>query len=857
MSQNANQNHRSDLMVGQLREQIEDQLAFLPRGTTIRRGKAIELALTHGAEGLTIDKLNRMIKLGLVRPNREDRGGRVLLEFSRDDIRDIVLIQKLRQGCTETEGEKNSYAWIASHLQDQTKSYQGPQSEGEMPQTDVFLPTQVKRGLVYLRSRTLGMCLTWLFRGRIPVGALVIVRRREYKGQQLPAGTASYQYELEEFVDIDGCLGDIRASDLVCHVSPEGELLHHEITNLNPFSSRQWHHWRVDCGSPRRQFDFVVAVSPASLASDCLGGLLDSETALLFASLLEVCFLHEKALQPSNAVEDTNPDFTTPLQAILYVLPELSPIWQYCAVFLPDLHDPSHLRLAATSPHFPAELRRDLSIQAGQLLTGWAYQFGYPVTVLQTTGIADPRLAHQDEERATAAIALPTRVANEPNGVLYVGTRASLDADTPAFSDAEIRLLRMVADILGEIAERNRIRVNGERMALRVIQEPTRHTRPWIEYKAEVQSAIQQALMDEQPHETSNILHVTALRLEGYALMAENNIQVAHWAADHIRDVTHRFFLEHLGVAPSMFDRYERNPAEFVCLVPSIHLTDEEDRIFRDKLRRVLSSLRVSFRVHEPTQVHCYVWSMPFRLAGLRKQVKQRDLRDGLRHVVGKTVRETQDALMVLPFIEKGHRYEEQGSSPQALDQYSRAHDLVPENLYIMRHVAKSLTSMGDYRGAVHWWRRVTAAHKHPSHYRRLGHVLACLGEFEAAIACYETALTMNAKDSTCYSEWADILMLQGKTSEAIKKYRQAQLYDEDNADFYLARIAEAHFEQKTYRDAQNFVNLLLVRDPENQNAKRLTLQVLQHSEPKLLGEGLETEVVEGILEECQTLVSQ
>ena len=160
MSQNANQNRRSDLMVGQLREQIEDQLAYLPRGTTIRRGKAIELALTHGAAGLTIDKLNRMIKLGLVRPNREDRGGRVLLEFSRDDIRDIVLIQKLRQGCTETEGEKNSYAWIASHLQDQTKSYQGPQSEGEMPQTDVFLPTQVKRGLVYLRSRTLGMCLT-------------------------------------------------------------------------------------------------------------------------------------------------------------------------------------------------------------------------------------------------------------------------------------------------------------------------------------------------------------------------------------------------------------------------------------------------------------------------------------------------------------------------------------------------------------------------------------------------------------------------------------------------------------------------------------------------------------------------
>ena len=837
--------------------QIDDRLSHLERSKGVHTGSALDIARRHGATNVSLDKLRYVITLGLVQPVREKVGERCFYVFHRQHIRDIILIQTLREGYSDALGQSLTYTQIGSLLRDSRRAARAEISrdwdDAPLHEVEVVI-SQADRGLVMLGSHVLGRCLAWLFRGQIPESPAVVVRRRSSEISDSSPGRISCSHELRDFPTMDDLLGDLRADDLVYYVSPEGEALRHPIESLLPYHSLMWHHWTITRVNPRCDYDLVVGLPRPGATRNQVRLLSDETAARFLALLLEVCFLK---MEPEGS-EETRPlvgrrerRIRTPLSVIIHLLPDLSPVWQYCVIFVPDRRDPSRLRTAASSEHFVPNYPEEAIVEMGQLLSGWAYEHGYPVVVQRTTGPDDPRMCGQNSERAKAAIAIPTRAAGEINGVLYVGTREPLDPHSSAFSGSEVRLLQMLADILGEIIERNRIRACGEQMAIYTIDEPPRRGRSWSEYKDAIAETLRQVTSSEEVSTQRDNVQIMAVRIENYRELHDQDDRIASWVADHIRDTTHRFYLKHQLGIPTIFDRSDHNPSEFVCLLPRVSLNDEEDRQYRSTLRRLLNTLRIPFRVQEPTLAKCLVWSMPFRFSRLRQRLKQH----GLEDVTGHLVKETEDALPALSYIEKGHGYEFQGRYALALEQYRLALQIVPHSLYIMRHIAKALAMLGDNLGALESWATVISQDPNPSHYRRIAHVLACLSQLELAIEYYEAALRLDPMDATCWVEWGDILLMQGETSSATEKYRQAQLWDETNSDVYSLRIAEAALRQSEAREAWNMVETVLARNPDSRDARRMRLRILLARDSAAPVAEVDKQAVERILGQCRTLL--
>jgi tetratricopeptide (TPR) repeat protein len=242
---------------------------------------------------------------------------------------------------------------------------------------------------------------------------------------------------------------------------------------------------------------------------------------------------------------------------------------------------------------------------------------------------------------------------------------------------------------------------------------------------------------------------------------------------------------------------------------------------------------------------------MPFRLNDLRDRVAQQQ---DSQTVTRQIVKETEEALAVLPFIQEGHKHETEGSYPQALKSYQRAHHLVPQNLYIMRHIAKTLASMGHYDRAVKWFTQIIAEDPNAKHFRRLADALACLGQFKPAELCYTVASQLAPKDAATYLEWGDVLLTCGDAKGAVDKYRQAEMLDGCNNALYTMRIVDAYLEQEEFAEAQNLLSTVLIRDPEHREAKRKRLQILRRESAQSIAL-LDPPIVAGITQKCQEIL--
>ena len=76
--------------------------------------------------------------------------------------------------------------------------------------------------------------------------------------------------------------------------------------------------------------------------------------------------------------------------------------------------------------------------------------------------------------------------------------------------------------------------------------------------------------------------------------------------------------------------------------------------------------------------------------------------------------------------------------------------------------------------------------------------------------------------------EWGDFLAIDGGTEEAIKKYEAALKLEVTNRDLLWLRLADVHFDLANFESVHNFVKLVLDRQPDNQEARRMMLKVLK-----------------------------
>jgi tetratricopeptide (TPR) repeat protein len=191
--------------------------------------------------------------------------------------------------------------------------------------------------------------------------------------------------------------------------------------------------------------------------------------------------------------------------------------------------------------------------------------------------------------------------------------------------------------------------------------------------------------------------------------------------------------------------------------------------------------------------------------------------------------REISDALANLPLIYTAHQKEAEGAFPLAYDFYLRAHKRSPQNTYLMRHLAKTCTRLGQshYREAIEWWQQVLHLEQHSRFYQHLAEVHALRQEYSAALDCYRLAAEKDNKDPRCYLGWGQVLLATGRYQDALDKFMKARALDEDHQALYILREAEAYASMGNYPQAVAACERALIWDRDNPDAIKMLVQFL------------------------------
>jgi Tfp pilus assembly protein PilF len=96
------------------------------------------------------------------------------------------------------------------------------------------------------------------------------------------------------------------------------------------------------------------------------------------------------------------------------------------------------------------------------------------------------------------------------------------------------------------------------------------------------------------------------------------------------------------------------------------------------------------------------------------------------------------------------------------------------------------LRLQGKQRAAIESYGRAIEADArlHQAH-TNLGNILQSIGEWTAADACYENALTLRPDSAEAHSNWGNLRRAEGRLEEAVVQYRLALVCNPDFADAY------------------------------------------------------------------------
>jgi tetratricopeptide (TPR) repeat protein/DNA-binding transcriptional MerR regulator len=812
-----------------LRNHINDQITDVEIDPFLKKEDALMTAQEKGATNLTKNKLTYLVEQGLVKPKIIE-GDRDTHLYGREHISTIILIQKLKK-------EKGlTYSQISSLLLEEQNA---GISNKKAISADVGLPPQGMRAQYILYSRVIAVLLNHLLGDAIKPGLIIFLRERHATSNaNLPKGSAKISHEWMDLKEADDYVGLIRPKDdLVAFVSPESEILFGQLdkTTLVEYKKMHWLLVTIRIGFPTSQYDLLVGMDDRGLMQD-IHVSPDSFGANVIGTLLKILFANPAQPKLSEDVVPANEfDKSTILYSLVNFIPEISELWEYCAVLTSSPEKPNHLKIAAISHDFPRDMRQEIQnilIEPGQPLTGWAYQTNYPMVIQRSSGVLDPRLAYQNKENATAAIAIPTRARDRFNGVFYVGTRYPIPEDVQAFTEAEIRILYIIADIVGEVIERNRITKFFELNATQIIGTPQLHFQDWSALRGRLTSTLENIKKSTVSPRDNDNLHLTIIRIESHSDIYRKDPNISKWLTTHVLETTRTFFNRNEMGNPEIFLHNDSlsiaQTKEFVCLIPTLNIADERDREIRKNLRYLLSSIKLSFPIGETLLIDTNVWSMPFRHKNLLIRIDDKNLGKRINFVVDELISEIEDALVIIPNIEKAHQNENDRAYSAALEQYIEASFLAPNNRYIQRHIAKAYAAIGDLKNSAKYWEKILAQEEYSSHYLRYAHILARMGNSKKANEYFQKAHSLDKQNSKILVEWGDFLLVEGKTEDAIKQYETALKLEMSDKNQIWLRLAEVSFESGDLDRALSFIKLVLDRLPDHQDARRLMLKVLK-----------------------------
>lgn len=781
-----------------LRTQIEEGTTHLLNSKGLQEGALLgEVKALYPTFNKT--KLRNLRNTQLIRP---PRGENNYHNYSVDDLRDILLVLALKD---EGGPWRLSYAEIfGSLLQSLRSQLQETQNAAKSIEVRVG-QNQRERGFYIWRSSMVRYFLLYLFEGKLPPDTFAFLYAPRHSILEPGDGDAPWlRVKPCEFGDVDYLL---KGHNRIFKTS-DNDVLHWPSRTIpQPYErGATWYH--IEGGGRTYPPDYQIILAVPDSRRQC--SLSDETNVGLLLRLIDGCFLDDSDIGSNN-----HPTLTA-LDVVNSLIPRMSPAWQYAVCLASDAGTPDHLISRSASKLFAVDGRKEVQIGFGQLLSGRAYQEGYPIVVQRAMADSDPRIA---EGWRGGAAAVPTLYNGKPNGALYVTARTDPAPNEP-FSGTDVALLRILGLIAGQLLGQDEALAQSGRMSLAIINDPTPTGLAWDELPA----ALAEALKEVKPSDAAlskNSIHLVAVQVKTYDELEAVAPDIATWAIEQLYASAVRYFTRD-GIAPPKI--YIHSSREFLLLLPRVDSSDEADRQMREKLRQRLNSLSLTLPAKgQLVKVECELWSLPFRYTELLRTG------DDPEKQVNNMITAAEEAFVFLPYVYQAHQYERDGAWHAALGQYSLASRLAPNNQYLRRHMAKALTQLQRHPEAISRWSQMLARQKHPSHYRRLAHNLVALGTEDGvvqAIEAIQEAIALDERDAKNHAVAGSIYAIAGQPEEAIAELELAAAYDPANAARYQLHIADIHYDQGCYAEALGACIVAHTHDADDRDIPAMMMRV-------------------------------
>ncbi len=738
---------------------------FYERATQTLLEKGFSPGQSYGARavldltGWQYHELDYRIKIGLLSPRAIQRGKKVFREFEFANLVEALVVKEL-----EETRDDLSVAALRALLIQWKQQARGPG----------FPLSQLARASNYCQARLLYTAIYRLCQRELPLNALLAVSRRTASAQEERRSSES-QGRVVRLTKAEAASVLLSEPSIKSLLSAEREIVM-TPTDLDP---AQEDFYRIS--APRYYLFVGLPVGHEVDFEAQVGAHLDAfEDWDFIEALVDFCFgLKEAAVSASQPLEVSPADNRsqymqgTFLSAIARLISVVYPAL-YCLIYGPP-YQTGNLELKAVSPNFPIPLNPTLSITSGRLLSGWAFENGQEIVVQRTEGVEDPRIANQFEERATAALAVPTFAGGQVNGVIYLGTRKSLEPGQDGFAPSQFRLFCVLGAVVGEAIAREKLVQKTHEKSTTIAADETPHPLTWQDFVACLGQVVAELDLAPRALQDYSLLIVT-VSAEWKGVMPGSQA-VASWAMEKLKTVAYRYCRQECHLERAKVFGHPEHEHEFIIFNEGLNEGTVFDGISQEEIReglaRRLNSLESSLGLT------VQVWSLQVGYSELRRRLERGDGQEELKQFL---VAEILSLLEITKLIAEGEREERRGQDLRAISRYQHAYRLAPQNTCVIRRLAGNWVRRGNYQQALDLYRTALEINEHDvDSLECLGQLYATLGDYDQARETYDRALALRPTSPALHRLIGETFILQGEEfcEQAVDKFREAATYDD------------------------------------------------------------------------------
>ncbi len=753
-------------------------------------GARVALDLT----GWQYHELDYRIKIGLLSPRAVQRGKKVFREFEFADLVEALMVKEL-----EESREDLSVAALRALLMQWKQQDRWPGSS----------LNQLTRASNHCQARLLYTALHCLCQRELPLNSLLAASRKTS-----PAQSAEPQGRMVRVTNTEA------ASILLSEPSIKGLLSAEQEVVVTPtdLNTDQKDFYRIS--TPRYYLFVGLPVGHQTNFEAQVGAYLDAfEDWDFVETMVDFCLrLRDASVSapqpPEVSAADNRSQYRqdTFLSAIARLISVAYPAL-YCLIYGPP-YETGNLKLKAVSPNFPIPLNPTLSIIRGRLLSGWAFENGQEIVVQRAEEVDDPRIANQPEERATAALAVPAFAGGQVNGVIYLGTRKPLAPGQDFFAPSLLRLFRVLGAIVGEVIARENLVQKTHEKSAAIASDKTPSPLTWQDFLARLGQVVAALDLDASALQNHRLLIVTvSADLKG---TIEGSQAIVSWAMEKLKTVAYHYCRLECHLEKAQVFGHPAHEQEFIILndrTPFEGISEEE---IRAGLSRRLNSFERSLGLT------AQVCSLQFGYSELRRRLERDNGPQELRQFLAS---ETLSLLEITKLMAEGDQEERRGQDLRAISRYQHAYRLAPQNIYVIRRLARSWGRRGNYKQALDLYHIALDINEHDvDSLECLGQLYATLQDYEQARETYYQALALRPTSPALHRLIGETFILQGEEfcQQAVDKFREAATYDDIDDPRRQARYYwyahEAYVRAGLIENALYEIQQALNLDPQNED---------------------------------------